>query len=316
MGRQYLKQKKYEEAVRCLQREVALEPDFEAYSSPAQAWIEQKNEEKWLATWEEYLQQESFGLEHTRARVNIAQYFMAKRQFQRAWPYAEWAMICAVDCLTGLKRWPEAEQYLRSSAERYPATSPKWYFWCLRTGFGDLPAARAFVRRVMNSTQIEVNPLFGAVFQACEGEKEQALATLADLMEHNRGPTTAIMVFALADDLKKADVRTRALEMIVDSAPKEEHNQPKLAEAARLARSAIEDESKLPQLEALAKECLEAKEEPRGSAGIVFLAGKTLTNRGKQEGEAFLRQMAGGPGLDYLPSAMAAAYFRSKEKND
>ena len=114
---------------------------------------------KWLATLEAFLKESDVGLDHAKVREGIADYFMDKKDFARAKPYAEaaatsgaaWAMRCAGKCAEGLGDWTAAESYAKSEAGRYDNSYYAWFFWCLRTGLGDLAAARKSVEDVLEN---------------------------------------------------------------------------------------------------------------------------------------------------------------------
>ena len=55
LGRQYLKLEKLDDAIRCLNRWVALQPEYESYAYLAEAWTIKGDGAKFLATWNEYL---------------------------------------------------------------------------------------------------------------------------------------------------------------------------------------------------------------------------------------------------------------------
>src|SRR5439155_25428967 len=143
----------------------------------------QGNEKQWQATWDDFLKQPDFGLEQARARVAVAEHFMLDGQFELALPYAqgagqtgaEWALVCAADCLTGLKHLSEAERYMQAMARRYPYSATGWYFWCQRTGQGNLSAARKEVLDVIANPRQGVEPASRAIFLTLEGDKKQAL---------------------------------------------------------------------------------------------------------------------------------------------
>jgi hypothetical protein len=56
----------------CRKRQAELQPEFESYRPLADALLKVGNEKEWLATWNEFLQQEDYGLTHARARVTEA----------------------------------------------------------------------------------------------------------------------------------------------------------------------------------------------------------------------------------------------------
>ena len=106
--------------------------------------------DRWKEALEASLKEEDLGLDHASARVEIANYYMEQKQWDKARPYAEqaamtwaeWAMVCAGRCAEGEKDWNRAEQWYSRATQRYPSTDwAAWYFFCKRTGQGNLEAA-------------------------------------------------------------------------------------------------------------------------------------------------------------------------------
>ena len=67
LGKQFVDHEKYADGVRCLERAAVLMPEYPTYAALAAAWQKQKNEKKWLETWNNYLHEEDYGLSHERA---------------------------------------------------------------------------------------------------------------------------------------------------------------------------------------------------------------------------------------------------------
>jgi hypothetical protein len=64
--------------------------------------------------------------------------------------YSEWGLNSAAECYEGLRDWDRAEQYTAASAMRYDHPD-KWYFWCKRTGHGQVDRAAAAMRQYVDS---------------------------------------------------------------------------------------------------------------------------------------------------------------------
>ena len=93
---------------------------------------------------------------------------MGLKQWDKARPYAEaaaatwarWAMSCAARCAEGEQDWERAEAWYSRETERYPDDSwAVWYFFCKRTGHGNLEAARAFVEQYVTRSRRSARPL-------------------------------------------------------------------------------------------------------------------------------------------------------------
>lgn len=147
----YLKSKQQANAERCLHAYIAVSPDGWAYRALAKGYQAQNKIDEWLKTLNGFLEQEEFGLEHAQTRVEIANFFMQRKEFERAKPYAEaaaeswaeWAMLCAVRCDQGLLDEEQEGIWLGRLLERYPSRNHAvhYFYWCHRTGLGDADAA-------------------------------------------------------------------------------------------------------------------------------------------------------------------------------
>jgi hypothetical protein len=88
----------------------------------------------------------------------------------------------------GMGRWDESENCHRQCSEFYPSTAFSWYFWCRRTGRGDVAEAKRFAEKALTPEAIR-----GAVwgdtwlcgYYVCEGRANEALE-LADKFEANQ----------------------------------------------------------------------------------------------------------------------------------
>ena len=149
LGARYTALKRFGDAERCLKKYIAISPDANGYTELAKCYKGQNDDDKWVQTWDEFSKLPSLGLEQAKARVTIADFYMSKKEFQKALPYAEeaaetyagWALRAAYQANEGLGEWGRSELWARRLSERYPSEGRDWYRWCLRTGRGDLRAA-------------------------------------------------------------------------------------------------------------------------------------------------------------------------------
>src|SRR5262249_29119087 len=119
LAKYFVKQKRFEDAIRCYQAAIGLDPAEGTFRSLAALYKSQENEEKWLATLEDYLKAEDFGLGHAQVQVEIADHFIAKDDWKTARPYADaagqtwacWALLKAGECAEAMQDWTAAEQW-------------------------------------------------------------------------------------------------------------------------------------------------------------------------------------------------------------
>ncbi len=169
LGVHYGNIKNYAEAQRVLSRYIELSPDAWAYQSLAATYKEQGNPDRWKETLDEFLKKvEDPGLDHAKVRVEIANYYMGLKQWDKAKPYAEdaaatwagWAMNCAAKCAEGEQDWQRAEAWYSRETERYPDSSwAVWYFFCKRTGQGNLEARSSVCGAVFDRSRRSARPV-------------------------------------------------------------------------------------------------------------------------------------------------------------
>ena len=148
LARHHAKAKQWDDAERDCQAALKIVGDSDIYKFLADVYATKGDEDRWLQTLEAVLRQPDYGLEHASVQSDIAWHFMHKRQWKRALPYATgaaesysgWGLLCAAACHEGLQEWDKAEEYLHAAADRYGAACIEWYFFCRRTGHGDLAA--------------------------------------------------------------------------------------------------------------------------------------------------------------------------------
>lgn len=152
LANRYLEMKSFEDAERCARQYLKETPEQSAYDLLANIYKSQNKVDRWKEVLEESLKSEDFSLSHARTRVKLAEFHMERGEFDQALPYARaaadtgaaWAMMCAAECYEGLKKWDEAEQMMQATAQRYDSEAFVWYYWCRRTGHGNVMAAQAF----------------------------------------------------------------------------------------------------------------------------------------------------------------------------
>ena len=82
--------KDYAAAERAISRYMELSPDLWASQTLAANYKAQGKIDRWLETLQKFLANvEDLGLDHARVRVDIADYYMGLKQWDKARPYAE-----------------------------------------------------------------------------------------------------------------------------------------------------------------------------------------------------------------------------------
>jgi tetratricopeptide (TPR) repeat protein len=237
LARHYSGAKQYADAERVLLRCIVLSPDLSTYEALADHFKAQGKIDRWQATLEEFLVKvEDLGLDHAHVRVHIAEHYMDLKQWDKARPYADaaattgagWAMLCGGSCAEGAGDWPRAEAWHRAVTERYPESDwARWYFFCKRTGHGDLKAARDFVDQYVTARAGRPdlqNEEYTGYFYWLEGRNDAAKAEFTRAFQNRKSISAAIALSNIADDEKDAARRNELLKELVtnykDKAPK------------------------------------------------------------------------------------------------
>jgi tetratricopeptide (TPR) repeat protein len=218
----YKELKQYGDAARCAKQKIHLAADYSAYRTLAAIYKEQGDRVRWKETLEESLSLPSLGLEEFQVRNQIARYYMGRKEWKEALPYADgaavsyagWALETSARCHEMLGDWKMSERLMRAISERYENSAFDWMVWCHRTGHGDARAAADLARKHFeslgasaNSTQLES---IGA-FYLFESEPEKALAVFEKAYDRSKNVYDAMQAAIIADTLGKAEERDKNL---------------------------------------------------------------------------------------------------------
>lgn len=214
LARVHTDQKKPELAERDLIRYIKQQPQGWAYLMLADNYRARGDMKRWRETLEESLTTEETGLQHTQARVQIADYLMDQGKWAEAKEFAEaageswasWAMACAQRCAEGMKDWPRAELWARRQSERYPADASallQWYMFCVKTGRGNLRAARQFTEQgIANLGGLEnIHPAPRGYYQWMKGDLRGALGSFQEAYVGAPSFATCLPAIAVAERL-------------------------------------------------------------------------------------------------------------------
>ena len=151
LGELFVKLKRYDDAIRVYEQSIKLSPHKDSYVGLAKSHRFAGNENLWQPTLERFFEVESLGLEHAQVHAMIANDLVDRDKLAEAEPHAaaagetgsNWGLLLASHVSESLGHWEDSEKAIRAAAEYYPSsTGPEWYFWCRRTGRGDLEDAR------------------------------------------------------------------------------------------------------------------------------------------------------------------------------
>ncbi len=226
LGKKYTELHRWSDAIRCLRKYIAVSPDRYGYEALANVYKAQKNDELWLATLNDFIAHgQAYGLEDANVQVEIAHYYMNKRDFKSAIPYADaasgtasaWGLLCAADAHSGIGDWTTAEQLIVNEKDHYSESPFTWYAWCSRTGHGDITAAQQACHRYFVEKGVKLDSedsiRYGCL-QISRQKNPEALTIFKRRMRLWPGPNSALHIAILDDELHDIAGRDAALDRI------------------------------------------------------------------------------------------------------
>ena len=247
LGKRYLTLKQFGDAERCLKRQLAVLPSQDSYRQLAVLYKMQRNDAEWVSLLEQSLSSPAIGLEHVRCRVDLASHYQRVGDVPAAQVHADlaaesgadWALLCAADIHEKLQDWNGAEERLKQASDRFAEKSVDWYFWCRRTGHGDLEEARQRAEKVvplLESHSYTRQKFQAALFHDLEGRPEKALEILKAAAKQSDDPYVKLHAALIADELGQAGERD---ELLADTIQTTEFAKHSAGELARNFRDAV-----------------------------------------------------------------------------
>lgn len=289
MGLHYTGTREFDAARRALEGYIQLSPDAWAYEQLAANFKAEGKDDRWKETLDAFLTNvEDLGLDHARIRVQLAEHFMALKQWEKARPYAEaagetwaeWAINCAARCAEGEKDWGRAETWYSRVTERYTNNWAVWYFFCKRTGQGNLDAARESVDRYIaaNANNTNINgELFFAYFYWLDGRTDKAKEIFLRAYRQTGSVSPAVAMAMILDDAKDAAGRNE----LIDHVARHKDQFPKTGDICQLLlETVLAPEGKGKPLDLAAIERILAGIHEGGRSDMKFFVGWFLKNHG------------------------------------
>lgn len=307
-------------ALKALEHMTEVDGSPWGYVKLAEFYKDAGDKKKWRETLDALLEQTDQDITHADARVEIANELMDLGKFDEATPYADAAaefysekgLRCGFQCAEGEGDDRKAERYVRAMVERYPSTLLEWYFWCQRSGKGDVDAATKAMGRALPQLRAarapEAKSLLAAI-QSLKGEDEDSLQAWNTCYEL-RPTTTAAMMIALAYQ-KKGDTEKRD-EWLAKSASAEPPDADLPQRLAKLS-TLMQSQLKSPDGAAFIKQAEKLAEDlPTPAAGIVrYAAGRFLFQIGQREqSEQLLKSSSAWSRTPTIFTAMASKLLR------
>ena len=301
LGVLFEKHKDLEHAAEAFELAIKKSHDTFAYEKLAGIYKAQGRRDEWKRTLDEALKSTpDQGLKHARMQVEIAEDLMASGHAAEAKPYADaaaetwagWAMQCAVRCHEKLEEWDEADLWMGRLSERYPSQLFDWYYWCLRTGHGNVVDAQTFTMDAisamdMGSASDETRGM--AVLLCMLAHENRRAIRILDLDFPKPGLYLQGLYLGLfGDEVGDQETRKRGWTGIPEG-------DAAVSGLAALFLDAVEKEEK----EGLDLEAVDAllKEAPaKRQADLSYFVGRFLQRRGKsEEARRYLEQAKDNP---------------------
>jgi len=212
------------DAIRCLKAAIDVSPSHASYMALAELYKRDGDSVQWKAALDRALEIPSPGLDSTRIEVELASDLMRQGNWKQAEPHARAAaqsfaamgLLTAARCAEGSQDWDQAERFQKLNSERYQSHAADWYFWCIRTGRGDVAAAKQLADANWSSqTALTVEEKWDmAVGQFIVGQVPQARTTLMDAFVQQKDVTSAMFAMLLADQQNDVESRDSLLTSI------------------------------------------------------------------------------------------------------
>jgi uncharacterized protein HemY len=304
LGARFVSAKNYADAQRVLSRAIELSPDAWAFQTLAATYKDQGQVDRWKETLDEFLKKvQDPGLDHAKVRVQIANYYMGLRQWDKARPYAEdaaetwaqWAMDCAARCAEGEQDWERAETWYSRETERYPDHSwAVWYFFCKRTGQGNLEAARAFVEQYLTA-RAERPDLLNEEYAGCyywlDGQTDKAKEAFRKAYEQRMSVSAALCLAMIDDDAKDTAKRD---EILKELTTKRKDKSPQSLAVCQLLIDTVLNPGGSKPLDVAAVDGANEAMPEAGRGNVDFFVGWFLKNHGDpQNAKKYLARCSG-----------------------
>ena len=239
LGSRYLTLGRSDDAERCFKAAIRVAPSDQAYHwQLAEVYKRRGDMDRWLSTLKEYLKQPDYGLSHASVQRYIAEHYMETKDWEAALPFAEsaaecysaWGLLCAAKCREAMQQWKEAETHYRNCSERYSGSSLEWFFFCRRTGEGDIEAARQLAEQyVVSLSKVTegLNAFDLITFHLLNENLKDASSLLEKITTDNPNLYNLLWMAEIADRLDDAKRRDATLERAKTTAIKARDSNPK-----------------------------------------------------------------------------------------
>jgi tetratricopeptide (TPR) repeat protein len=334
LGNYFANSEHYDDAIRVYERSIKLSPTKDAYVGLAGTYRAAGQEDKWQPTLERFFEVESLGLEHAAVHRIIANDLIDKGKWAEAEPHATaaaetwsaWGLELASRVDEGLGHWDESEKWIREMANAYPSSSAnEWYFWCRRTGRGNLDAARKLVQNYFNAEWIKANvdgQLKVFTYHLSDNDVRAAfedVKKIVKLAEANHEADDNLVYYQMhlalvARELKEADAAAAAIKEIRELSEQYREKHPNfsafnIATCDILDGKTLADDTRVAIVEKMEKQPKEIR------CNCYYFFGKAYDLAGNKElAEQYWKQCVTRGPFDRYNATLAGKYLSDRNK--
>ena len=219
LGMTYAERGDHNEALRCYLAGNELLPRHNDSRRMASAYFSVGNYEEWQSELEYALSSsKNVRLSHARLQVSLALGLSIQGKFREAKPFAlqaaqtraGWALLDAGKILESLAQWDESEAMLERLSKMYPSTREQWYFWCRRTGRGNVADAKAQAEKSLTDGRGYPYRTRG-ILALLDDDPDRAQAALSKAISHRFYPVDGLLVIQIAGQTDDLEMRAEAI---------------------------------------------------------------------------------------------------------
>jgi tetratricopeptide (TPR) repeat protein len=335
LGDRFAELKHYEDAIRAFEQSVKLSPTKESFIGLANAYRSAGQEELWQPTLERFFKFESLGLEQASVHYLIATELADKGKWKEAEPhalaagetYSDWGLLIASRVEEGLGHWDESEQLVRAAATSYPSCSaPNWYFWCRRTGRGDLESAKKMIQTYFSasSSKIDVNyPMNSFIFHSCEDDNRATLAVQQDLVKFatdaNFPPADLVRSYIqsalITRTMKDSDASNAAVKKTRELCAEFREQLPDLSAIYSATCDILDGKPPTDEIRAEIDKKIEAQQQAQGRVNCQYFLGRAYALAGNEKlAEKYWNECVTRGPYDRYPATLAGKFLADRHK--
>lgn len=224
MAQNAVSSKKYDEAERLMLLQTKLDFSNRLARDLSDLYQDRGRHEEAIAVLAESIKHPQSELSRMDSRVRAGWLHAARREWRQAATYIEGTLdpetvhglASAANIYEGLYDWKNAEALYRRLAENYPNSRQDWYFFCRRTGQGDLKAARELAQKGIDEAGLNNAFISGTdfgMFYLLEKKFAEAHHQFAYEQRRHGSPLDGLMAAFVADRMGDIEGRDRMLLM-------------------------------------------------------------------------------------------------------